>query len=239
MTATVAVPRCWAVIAAAGQGRRMDSHQPKQYLELMGSLVLELSLRPFLEHPGIAGVLVVLAPGDEIWPTLPAAHHPRVNTAIGGERRIHSVRNGLRALETIARTDDWILVHDAARPCLSADTLSALITSLQGEAVGGLLAAPLTDTLKRADSSGTHSQETLDRSGLWCAQTPQMFRYELLCAALDAVLESGLDATDEAAAVEALGHRPRLVRGSSRNIKITRPEDLDLATAILRSQVRE
>jgi 2-C-methyl-D-erythritol 4-phosphate cytidylyltransferase len=211
----------------------MHAERPKQYLELAGATVLEHALRPLLSDPRISGIVVVLAPGDEFWPTLPTTFTKRVQTAMGGDLRQESVLNGLLVLEGRADALDWILVHDGARPCLEAQGLDSLLTTLQGDEVGGLLAVPLSDTLKRADTS-LRSESTLDRNGLWCAQTPQMFRYHLLREALRRALEQGVSITDESQAVEALGHRPRLVEGSPHNIKITHREDLVLAEALLR-----
>jgi 2-C-methyl-D-erythritol 4-phosphate cytidylyltransferase len=146
---------------------------------------------------------------------------------------MHSVLNGLVALAGEAHENDWVLVHDAARPCLRRADLERLISTLADDAVGGLLAVPVGDTLKRADTTGEHALETLERRGLWAAQTPQMFRFALLRRALDDAVRAGRSVTDEAGAVESLGERPRLVPGSPCNIKVTRPEDLDLAKAIL------
>ena len=215
----------------------MHAERPKQYLELAGATVLEHALRPLLSDPRISGIVVVLAPGDEFWPTLPIATTKRVQTAVGGDLRQESVLNGLLALEGRADKLDWILVHDGARPCLEAQGLDSLLTTLRDDEVGGLLAVPLSDTLKRADTS-LRSESTLERNGLWRAQTPQMFRYHLLRGALRRALEQGVTVTDEAQAVEALGHRPRLVEGSPHNIKITHREDLVLAEALLRTAAR-
>jgi 2-C-methyl-D-erythritol 4-phosphate cytidylyltransferase len=215
----------------------MHAERPKQYLELAGATVLEHALRPLLSDPRISGIVVVLAPGDEFWPTLPIATTKRVQTAVGGDLRQDSVLNGLLALEGRADKLDWILVHDGARPCLEAQGLDSLLTTLRDDEVGGLLAVPLSDTLKRADTS-LRSESTLERNGLWRAQTPQMFRYHLLRGALRRALEQGVSVTDEAQAVEALGHRPRLVEGSPHNIKITHREDLVLAEALLRTAAR-
>lgn len=237
MTASAAAPRHWAIVAAAGQGLRMDVERPKQYLGLAGATVLEHAIRPLLAHSRIEGIVVMLAPDDRFWPTLRLASSPRVQTAIGGTARQHSVMNGLVALENRVGAEDWILVHDGARPCLGTAELDSLMTMLADDRVGGLLAVPVADTLKRADASGLRSEATLERTALWSAQTPQMFRYRLLRSALERAALQGLAVTDEAAAVEALGHRPRLVRGSSRNIKITHRDDLILAEAVLRAAV--
>jgi 2-C-methyl-D-erythritol 4-phosphate cytidylyltransferase len=205
---------------------------PKQYLPLAGRAVLEWSLHPFLERKDCEGVVVVLASDDVWWRSLSVASNPRVLTAVGGAERLHSVLAGLRALTHRAGADDWVLVHDAARPCLSADDLDQLLEKLQDDDVGGLLAAPLVDTLKRADGSD-RVLGTVSRDSLWRALTPQMFRYELLKRALQLAVDSNLAATDESQAVEALGLRPRLIAGSADNIKITTRGDMERAARIL------
>lgn len=235
MIQRASAPRRWAVIPAAGRSERMGGRQPKQYMSVCGRTLLEHALQPFLAHTGIRGIVVVLAADDANWKTLPCAHDRRIRTALGGARRMHSVLNGLNALEGEVQPDDWVLVHDAARPCLRLADLERLIAVLGEDAVGGLLALPIGDTVKRGDATGTHVAATVERSGLWAAQTPQMFRYALLHQALARSASEGLTMTDEAAAVEALGARPRLVEGDARNIKVTRHEDLTLAEAILRT----
>lgn len=233
MSSGATAARHWAVIAAAGQGQRMSAELPKQYLKLCGRTLLEYSLRPFLECAKLSGVVVVIAPGDNRWQALPSARERRIRTARGGSERMNSVLNGLKELEREAGPDDWVLVHDAARPCLDRGDLERLIATLEHDAVGGILAMPIGDTLKHAAADGEHVGATVDRAGLWAAQTPQMFRFALLERALTVAVESGSKVTDEAAAVEALGQQPRLVKGSARNIKVTRAEDLELAEAIL------
>jgi 2-C-methyl-D-erythritol 4-phosphate cytidylyltransferase len=225
--------RRWAVIVAAGQGERMSLRQPKQYLDVCGRTLLEHALSPFLESPALAGIVVVIAGSDSRWSSLPVARDPRIRTVQGGAERMHSVLNGLNELAHEAAPNDWVLVHDAARPCLDRADLQRLIDSLDDDAVGGLLAVQVGDTLKRADAAGGHVLATVERNGLWAAQTPQMFRYELLRRALERAARAGLKVTDEASAVESLGKRPRLIAGSPRNIKVTRPEDVNLAKAIL------
>lgn len=229
--------RVWAVLPAAGRGERFQaSHADKlikQYAPLAGATVLEWSLRSLLREPGIEGVVVVLGAGDsrglELIGSLGEA---RVTTAIGGASRQESVMSGLAHLRTRAAPDDWALVHDAARPCLSADDLRALLAALGGEDCGAVLAAPIFDTVKR-ERGGT-VEATMDRTGLWRALTPQIFRYAELERALRAAQEAGVAVTDEAQAMERLGQRPRLVQGSPFNVKVTRAEDLALASGILR-----
>lgn len=223
-------PRYWAMVPAAGAGKRMGSAVPKQYLSLAGRPVIAHTLASLLDHPRIDGVAVAIGAGDEWWPTvaaeLNAAKPLRVVT--GGAERCHSVLNGLEALSEPAQPEDWVLVHDAARPCLTGGDLDRLIDTLADDPVGGLLAVPVRDTLKQADDAGRVAA-TVDRSRLWHALTPQMFRLGMLHEALSAALARGLLVTDEAAAMEVAGFAPRLVEGRADNLKITRPEDLALA----------
>ena len=232
MVPSMAAPsHFWAVIPAAGSARRMGtSSVPKQYLTLRGRAVLEWSAAPFLSRPDCAGVVVVIASDDRHWPSLDLARNPRVTTTTGGAERCSSVQRGLRSLQGKVGSDDWVLVHDAARPCLSSHDLQQLLDAVRTDEVGGLLAAPMSDTIKRADADG-RVEATVDRSSLWRALTPQMFRYGLLERALSAARNIGV--TDEAQAVELLGSRPRLVPGSADNIKITVPEDLQRAEHLL------
>lgn len=211
----------------------MASQTRKQYLPIDDATVIEHALAPFLDHPCVAGVVVVLAAQDTQFVRLPCAQHAAVSTAIGGAERAQSVLSGLEALATRADANDWVLVHDAARPCLGRADLDRLIVALIEDDVGGLLAEPVGDTLKRADPIGERSAETLERSGIWRAQTPQMFRLQVLRDALRMAIGNGVMVTDEASAIEALGLKPRFVAGSSQNIKVTHAEDLELARAIL------
>lgn len=228
--------RIWFLIAAAGAARRFGGPVPKPYLKIAGKTLLEHSLRTLSALHGVAGGVVVLAPGDRRFQRLPKLLRRRVVTVSGGPTRAMSVLNGLQALVT-ASEDDWVLVHDAARPCLSHQDVDSLIAECRRDPVGGLLAIPVTDTVKQADDEG-RSSRTLPRARLWRAQTPQMFRLSRLTRALTQALEEGFDATDEAAAIEGLGLRPRLVEGSPLNIKVTRPADLLLAQAAMRAQRR-
>jgi 2-C-methyl-D-erythritol 4-phosphate cytidylyltransferase len=222
--------RTWIVVPAAGASRRVGGAVPKQYLKLLDRTVLEWSLRALLAHPAVTGGVVVLADGDSEWPRLPASLRESLKTAPGGAERCDSVLNGLRALPVDA--DDWVLVHDAARPCLAQDDLSRLVAACRDDATGGLLALPIADTLKRSDEEG-RVQGTVAREHLWRAQTPQMFRHGALCAALQAARAAGETPGDEATAMERAGHAPLLVEGSPFNIKITRPADLAFAEAVL------
>jgi 2-C-methyl-D-erythritol 4-phosphate cytidylyltransferase len=220
--------RHFAVVPAAGVGVRVGAGVPKQYLELAGATVLERSLDALRAADWIARIVVVTAPGDERAARL-LAGAARVDVrATGGATRRESVLAGLRALADAAAPDDWVLVHDAARPGLTVASLESLRAELAGDPVGGLLALPVADTVKRADAD-SRVERTLPRDGLWLAQTPQMFRYGLLRAALAA----HADVTDEAGAIEAGGRAPRLVRGERRNFKVTTAEDLELMAAVL------
>ncbi len=230
---TLAVRR-WAIVPAAGQGSRFGAVLPKQYTPLLGRPMLSWTLAALLADPGIDGIVVALAQGDTRWSGLPEFLDPRVRRCIGGKRREHSVVNGLDALGGDARDTDWVLVHDAARPCLCRQDLKLLFAMLDGEAVGGLLAIPVSDTLKR-EAGDQRVGETVARDGLWRALTPQMFRYGLLLRALRLCLERDRPVTDEASAIESLGLQPRLVRGGAGNVKVTSPGDAALAEAILQA----
>lgn len=220
----------WLVMPAAGIGRRFGTDRPKQYAPLCGRTVIEWALEPFLTDPRCAGAVVALAQDDPYWSAIAP---PAALVAAGGQERSHSVRNGLAALAERAKPEDWVLVHDAARPCLPRQDLDRLLSELATHVVGGLLAAPAADTLKRSDAS-REVQQTVDRAGLWRALTPQMFRYGRLCEALDRAHASGRIPTDEAQAIEWLGDRPKLVEGAAANLKITSTADLAIAAALLK-----
>jgi 2-C-methyl-D-erythritol 4-phosphate cytidylyltransferase len=213
----------------------MGAAVPKQYLPLAGRTVIEWSLAPFLAHARCAGIVVVLAEQDQHWLRTELAGHAKIVTTTGGAERMDSVLAGLSILHDQAAPDDWVLVHDAARPCLAAADLQSLLEELRDDAVGGLLAAPVVDTLKRADDGGRVVQ-TVAREKLWRALTPQMFRRDILQRALEQTSARGIAVTDDAQAVEALGLQPKLVSGDADNIKVTLPEDLLRAERILRSR---
>ncbi|WP_339232858.1 2-C-methyl-D-erythritol 4-phosphate cytidylyltransferase [Pseudomonas sp. FSL L8-0168] len=221
------LPAFWAVIPAAGVGARMAADRPKQYLQLGGRTILEHSLGCFLDHPRLKGLVISLAIDDPYWPTLACATDPRIQRADGGSERSGSVLNALLQLNALgASDDDWVLVHDAARPNLSRDDLDKLLAELADDPVGGLLAVPARDTLKRVDKHG-RVVDTVDRSLIWQAYTPQMFRLGALHRALADSLVADAVITDEASAMEWSGQAPRLIEGRSDNIKVTRPEDLE------------
>ena len=226
--------RLFAIVPAAGRGERFGGQRPKQYSVLLGRPVLSWSLRALLVEPSIRRVVVALAAGDRRFARLAEARDPRVRTARGGARRELSVANALDALQGEARDQDWVLVHDAARPCLRRSDLRALLDAVDGDPVGGLLALPVGDTLKAVGSDG-RSERTVPREGLWRALTPQVFRYGVLRRALRLSIERERTVTDEASAVESLGLRPRVVTGRPDNIKITVAGDRGLAAAILSS----
>lgn len=231
------VPAYWAVLPAAGVGRRMGSAIPKQYLELAGRTVIEHTLDVFVADTRIRGVVIALDPADGYWGATAYAEHPKVMRADGGAERCHSVLNALSALAERAHAEDWVLVHDAARPCLRAADLDRLIETLSDDPVGGLLGVPVRDTMKRVRAA-ERIDATLDRAALWHAFTPQMFRLGALHAALSDALAADHLVTDDAAAMERMGQDPRLIEGHSDNIKITRAEDLPLARFYLEQQGR-
>jgi len=227
------------LIPAAGGGARFGSAVPKQYAPLAGVPVLARTLARLHEALAPDGMFVALSPDDLHFDRM-AGRPPGVAALrCGGVTRAATVRNALAALASSCADDDWILVHDAARPCVPRDALARLVEHLRDGDTGGLLAVPVADTLKRSDhdADAPHAVATVPRAGLWQAQTPQMFRYGVLRRAFED--ESALACTDEAQAVEALGLAPRLVRGSPANLKITYPEDMALAAAILAAQAAE
>ena len=224
-----------AVIPAAGAGSRMGADIPKQYLALAGQTVLEHSLDALLACERIATVVLVLSADDERWPEIMHRYKDsRVETVTGGAERCHSVLNGLEHLTGTAGVDDWVLVHDAARPCVRRQDIEMLMTRLEDHEVGGLLGVPVADTMKQVDSDSM-ILKTVERDGLWRALTPQMFRLGPLRDALQQAIASGVMVTDDASAMEMAGYRARMVEGQADNIKITRPADLQLAEFYLQS----
>jgi 2-C-methyl-D-erythritol 4-phosphate cytidylyltransferase len=231
------IPNLWAVLPAAGVGRRMGSRVPKQYMDLAGRAVIDHALDLFVVDTRIQGIVVALDPADGYWGSTAYADHPKVTRADGGAERCHSVLNALDALDARARAEDWVLVHDAARPCLRPADLDLLIETLLDDEVGGLLGIPVRDTMKRAEAMDRVGA-TVDRAALWHAFTPQMFRLGRLRAALSDALAADHMVTDDASAMERAGQAPRLVEGHADNIKITRAEDLPLARFYLQQQGR-
>ncbi len=220
-------PRYFALIPAAGVGARMAADGPKQYLPIAGKPMLRHTIDAFLSSALVHHVFVVVSPDDgQIDALLPGAGVTVLRC--GGASRMESVQNALRQLREVIGERDWVMVHDAARPGLNAALIEKLITTIGDDAVGGLLALPVVDTVKRAGPTVS----TLARDGLWLAQTPQMFRYRLLCDALAAATDASV-ITDDASAVEALGLSPKLVEGHPRNLKVTLPADIRIAEMYL------
>jgi 2-C-methyl-D-erythritol 4-phosphate cytidylyltransferase len=224
----------WGIVPAAGVGKRMGAAIPKQYLPVGGKPVLQHTLERLLSVEAFSAVAVALGQDDGYWPDLPFANHPRILTAEGGKERADSVLSALHRLEGLATNDDWVLVHDAARLCITRDDVLKLIETLRDDPVGGILALPSSDTLKGVEDG--RITDTVDRNHVWRALTPQMFRYGALRHALSQAAELGLTVTDEASALELMGQTPRIVEGRPDNLKITRPEDLALAAFYLEQQ---
>lgn len=222
----------YVVVPAAGVGRRMGADVPKQYLTLNGKLVIEHTLAKFLLTPQICRIVVAVSETDNVWRSLPIFENPKIDVVIGGTERSDSVYSGLQYLGDYCERDDWVLVHDVARPCISLTDIERLMSDLAGDAVGGILALPCSDTIKQVDDSAKICA-TLDRSTLWQAQTPQMFRFSVLRDALQGAIAKGQKITDEASAIELAGLTPRVIEGARSNIKITQPEDLELAAYYL------
>ncbi|AKD38956.1 2-C-methyl-D-erythritol 4-phosphate cytidylyltransferase [Pasteurella multocida subsp. multocida OH4807] len=217
-----------AVVPAAGVGSRMRADKPKQYLQIHGKTILEHTLSVLLTYPLIEKIVLAVAPQDPYISRLSLLTHPKIQVVEGGENRADSVLNGINAVRKAAQhaTDFWVMVHDAARPCLTHQDLDKLVQV--DDENGAILATPVTDTIKRT-LDNLHIQHTEDRSQLWLAHTPQFFPVETLAQALEHALAQGVSVTDEASAMEFAGYRPHLVAGRSDNIKVTRPEDLALA----------
>ncbi|MHB8621909.1 MAG: 2-C-methyl-D-erythritol 4-phosphate cytidylyltransferase [Sulfuricaulis sp.] len=230
--------RIWALVPAGGQGLRMQAALPKQYLPLLGRPVIWHSLERLGAHPRIHGVLVGISRQDNSWQTL-AAEIERLpkfrGKYTGGDTRARTVLNGLQELLKHAQLDDWVLVHDAVRPCVRRMDIDKLISTVASGEQGGLLAFSISDTVKRVDYDG-RVLETVNRTGLWRAATPQMFRIKSLIQALERAMGNGIEITDEASAIEAAGGHPRVVACHLDNIKITLPEDIALAELYMKQQ---
>ncbi len=217
-----------AVVPAAGAGRRMGMNIPKQYLQIHGKAVIDWTLEALLSHADIEMVMVAISQGDEFWQDTRSSADPRIHVVTGGEERCHSVLNALHALNATGFSpDDWVLVHDAARPCVRLDDITRVIHQARRHG-GGVLGVPVHDTMKRTDAENVILQ-TVERNQLWHAFTPQMFPLGKLHDSLQGALAAGENITDEASAMEWAGHRAVMVEGAATNIKITRPVDLALA----------
>jgi 2-C-methyl-D-erythritol 4-phosphate cytidylyltransferase len=227
----------WAIVPAAGVGKRMGREVPKQYLEVGGKPVLQHTLERLLSVETIAGINVALGADDGYWPDLPFSDRPRIRAVPGGRERADSVYSALLHFEDQAKPDDWVLVHDAARLCITRSDVLKLIKTLKDDPVGGILALPVSDTLKNVEDHCIAG--TPDRRHVWRALTPQMFRYGLLKKALFDAAEQDHLVTDESSALELAGYRPRIVEGRPDNLKITRPQDLPLAAFYLEQHCYE
>lgn len=220
------------IIPAAGAGSRMASAMPKQYMPLAGKPIISRVIRTFFTHPRITNIHVALSPEDDFWRNLGLEPGKLQLHYTGGESRSETVLNTLNAIAPQIQADDWVLVHDAARPGLTTVLLDRLINSLEHDDIGGLLALPLADTLKQTNAAN-ELVKTVSREGLWQAQTPQMFRYSMLKEALERFEGAP---TDESEAIEAIGHSPQLVQGELRNLKVTYPQDLVLLEALFQQE---
>ncbi|MBL1320134.1 MAG: 2-C-methyl-D-erythritol 4-phosphate cytidylyltransferase [Methylophaga sp.] len=225
----------WAIVPAAGIGSRMQADRPKQYLELMGRTVLEHTLQRLASHSRVKGIIVAVAENDPWWAQVSVKIDTPIHVVVGGKQRADSVYNALIALAKIADDDPWVLVHDAARPCLRHQDIDQMLIKLANHPVGGILGIPVMDTVKRANVE-QEITETVDRQGLWRASTPQMFRLNILKDALHAAKKQQLTVTDEASAIELAGLKAMMVEGHADNIKITVPQDLALAGLFLKQQ---
>jgi 2-C-methyl-D-erythritol 4-phosphate cytidylyltransferase len=221
-------PTYYAIVPAAGSGTRMQADIPKQYLKVAGKTLLEHAVNSLTSFPSIERVVVALDARDHRWQNLCFTFPEKILTTMGGKTRAESVLNGLQALQECAKPHDWVLVHDAARPCLLHSDITRLIDTVGDHPVGGILGIPVRDTLKLINA---HAEiiKTTPRDNMWCAQTPQLFRFELLREALKEALNVSLDFTDDAAAIENAGKKPLMVLGGAHNLKVTYPEDLALA----------
>nr|WP_219908858.1 2-C-methyl-D-erythritol 4-phosphate cytidylyltransferase [Photobacterium leiognathi] len=230
--------KCIAVVPAAGVGSRMAADRPKQYLTITGKTILEHSVERLLSLPEIQHVVIAVSKTDPYFPTLPLANDPRITVVDGGAERVDSVFSGLAAIN-----DDsaWVMVHDAARPCVRLDDLRQLMVAAKQSEYGAILATPVRDTMKRAkvNEQGNVIDHTVDREQLWHALTPQMFRAGQLREALTTALAQDAVITDEASALEFCGYSPVLVKGRADNLKVTQPEDLALAEFYLQQLLKE
>ena len=235
MKSNIEMPRYFAIVPAAGVGSRMGISQPKQYLRIQGKTILEHTIERLLGEDNLHTIVLVLSGEDKHWQSLTLLNNKKIKIVEGGQTRSQSVLNGLHCLSNDCCDDDWVLVHDVARPCITSTDIQKLISALADDPVGGIIAVSVIDTIKQVADDLTVTA-TVDRSILWQAQTPQMFRYRLLYDSLRQALAQGLVVTDEASAVESSGATPKIVEGSRSNIKITHPDDLPLAEFYLQHQ---
>nr|VVV04938.1 2-C-methyl-D-erythritol 4-phosphate cytidylyltransferase [Aliivibrio wodanis] len=226
-----------AIVPAAGVGSRMKADRPKQYLLLDGKTILEHTIEQLLAFLVIDKVIVAISDTDPYFDELPISKDKRVIRVPGGIERADSVLSGLEYLKE-HQLSEWVMVHDAARPCIRHSDIEKLIAEVIPHHIGGILASPVRDTMKQANQEST-IETTIDRSVLWHALTPQLFTTEMLYSALKTGLEKGLSITDESSAIELMGYLPKLVHGRADNLKVTQPEDLDLAEFYLQKMKKE
>lgn len=224
----------FSIVPAAGKGHRMGTSTPKQYLSLHDAPVIQHTLNALLSYPQFEKIVVVISADDEYWSRLNLNTHPKIMATVGGCERYHSVLNGLSALEGLADPNDWILVHDAARPCLRTSDIQKLIHKVADHPVGGLLGVPMIDTVKSVAKDG-EVLKTVDRRELWHAYSPQLFRFKVLRDAIQKAITNQDLITDESSAIELTGVKSLMIEGRRDNIKITTPEDLVLAASFLRN----
>tara|TARA_R110002096_G_scaffold235909_7_gene426251 strand:- start:24 stop:734 length:711 start_codon:yes stop_codon:yes gene_type:complete len=233
------LPKCWVIIPAAGIGERVGSTTPKQYLQLAGKTLLEHAINPFIGNNRIAGITVALHSQDRHFATLKMGNTVRdkIHSVIGGDTRAQSVLNALESLDELLAEDDFVLVHDAARPCLTSDDLDRLIDVCLQHEVGGIVGSRVSDTIKSVERNNIVN--TLDRENIWRAYTPQMFKYGLLHNAIRQAFKDNVGITDEASALEYMGYKPCIVEGDARNIKVTTKEDIYLAEVFLQNIINK
>ncbi len=225
-------PQCWAVIPAAGIGERVGLSIPKQYLQIAGKTILEHAIQPFISHSCVKGITVALNPNDTQFESLSIYHScAKLHFVEGGETRAHSVLNALQSVEAQIDRNDFVLVHDAARPCLTASDLDKLINKCLSHKVGGILGSKVSDTIKQVEAGKIIN--TLDRGNIWRAFTPQMFKLGLLQSAIKKAFDNNIVITDESSAIEYAGYTPCMIEGDAGNIKVTTAEDIALAEFFL------
>lgn len=232
---TKSLPKIWAILPAAGAGKRFSTKKPKQFFELNGLPVAEHCLQRLLSIESFHSIIIPCDMSASEWAQVRSVQNPKVQLVTGGDQRANSVLNGLQAIASHADDTDWVLVHDIARPCITSADINKLIDAVENHAAGGILTASVNETLKKV-SSDQHIEATVDRAQYRLAQTPQIFKFSLLKAAIENCLQAGITPTDEAFAVEYAGLPVLVVEGRQDNIKITRQEDLAIASAILNSQ---
>lgn len=229
--------RLWVVIPAAGIGKRMGVDIPKQYITVCDKAIIEHTVEKFTSRNDLQGILVALSNSDQHWSTLELSKNNKITTVTGGEERYKSVYNALCSLKNKADDDDWILVHDAVRPCITTFEIDQFIADLDHlNGIGGILALPCFETMKKANTNH-EIEETIDRKFIWHAQTPQMFRYKKLFLAIEKIMNENIFITDEAMAMELAGYKPMLIQGTHSNIKITDQNDLKYLESFLRQEI--